>query len=245
MSLLTPPNTSHRAEKENRFDAQASTRSVVWSPQNQIHNLGTPMKARSINASATLFPGKSILKKRHHVIAFPEENQREITPEPSDPLVNLTYLEYPVFKILALEASLRDLIEGYNVLAARLRACVSGSTDADASWPLFQPLRKNTDAFVKAIMRDLGRALVDPVTTGNKVNDDACKEETKFFLPSPKSSPSKQKKQGVSAEEVKYARDLCTTCHSVIKLLGFMFTVPAIYNIFSCKPFARNKCISH
>ncbi|TFK39036.1 hypothetical protein BDQ12DRAFT_88060 [Crucibulum laeve] len=224
MALLTPPNTSHRTEKENRFSDPSSR--VVWSPHNQYHSLGSPLKPPAASASKEP-PIKSILKKRDHVLLpLPEENQREETPEPSDPLVNLNYLEYPVSKIIALDASLRDLIEGYSVLAARIRSCVSGVTDADASWPLFQPLRKNSTVFVNAVVRDLGRALVDPL-------EGIAEEEgvAKFSLPSPKSSP-KKKKRGMSAEQVKYARDLCTTTHSVLKFLSAMLSFPAVFNIF-------------
>jgi hypothetical protein len=50
-------------------------------------------------------------------------------------------------------------------------------------------------------------------------------------LPSPKNSPGK--KQGMSAEQAKYARDLCTTTQAAIKLLMAMFALPAVYRIFS------------
>ena len=33
-------------------------------------------------------------------------------------------------------------------------------------------------------------------------------------------------------EQVKYARDLATVSHAVIKLLGLVFTLPAVYNLF-------------
>jgi hypothetical protein len=247
MSLLTPPSTSHRSDKDKenfKFSvsvplAGSSTRTVVWASEPSIHSLATPIKNISISSRHRPSTAKSILKassQNTSLLFVPVTKQREVTPEPADPLVNLKYLETPVGQILSNGSSSEDplgeLIEGYNVLAARLRATVSDATDADASWPLFQPLRKNAQAFVDAIIRDLGRALVDPVSrhsTSSCQND--VTEAPTFTLPSPKSSPVK-KKGGMTAEQVKYARDLCTTCHSVIKLLAVMLTVPAIYNVF-------------
>jgi len=83
---------------------------------------------------------------------------------------------------------------------------------------------------VDAIVRDLGRALVDPLSlcTAPEAEEEIV---TKCPLPSPKSSPSK-KKDGMTAEQVKFARDLCTTCHSVIKALSAVLSSPAIYNVF-------------
>ncbi|KII86652.1 hypothetical protein PLICRDRAFT_699960 [Plicaturopsis crispa FD-325 SS-3] len=219
MSLPTPPGTSHRAEKENRGYR------VAWSQENQYHTIGaddlTPLTTVSLN-----LPAKSILKKCAHVLLPHPEDAREITPEPEDPLVNLHYLDTPVSTIISADASLRDLIEAYSVLAARLRSGTTGATDVDASWPLFQPLRKHRDAFVDATVRDLGRALVDPYEGAAEPREEI------ITLPSPKQSP-KKKKQGVSAEQVKYARDLCTASHSVMKLLGIIFTTPAICNVFT------------
>ena len=216
MSLPTPPGTSHRGEKENR---RPSTRMVAWKEEHEIHTLTAEGSRRPLTPCQT--PTRSILKKTvHQNLPFLEDEQREITPEPSDPLANLHYLDHPVSRIIATDAALRDLIESYNVLAARLR--VSGGTDVDASWPLFQPLRKHRDALVSAMCRDLGRALEVPPT------EDEEEKEVKF-LPSPEKSP---KKKGLSAEGVKRARDLCTTCHSVLKLLSAVFTLPAIYGVF-------------
>ncbi|KAI0087877.1 hypothetical protein BDY19DRAFT_907299 [Irpex rosettiformis] len=218
MSLPTPPRTSHRGEKENK---RPSTRMVVWKEEHEIHTLTAEGSRRPLTPFQT--PTRSILKKTtHEALPYVEDLQREITPEPSDPLADLHYLDHPIAKIIAVDAALRDLIESYNVLAARLRACVVGNADVDASWPLFQPLRKHRDALVSAMCRDLGRALEMPL-----VEDDA--EEVSKCLPSPEKSP---KKKGMSAEGVKYARDLCTTCHSVLKLLSAVFTLPAIFGIF-------------
>jgi hypothetical protein len=174
-------------------------------------------------------PTKSILKKPLTVLQpILEENQRETTPEPTDPLTDMNYLESPVAIIIASDSSLRQLIESYSVLAARLKASVTGTTDADVSWPIFQPIRKHRDAIIQAFVRDLGKAFVEPATEGTFTEERCGKDNT--MLPSPKESP--RKKQGMTAEQVKYARDLCTTCHAVMKLLATIFTLPAIYKVF-------------
>jgi len=112
------------------------------------------------------------------------------------------------------------------------------STDADASWPLFQPIRKNAQPFTDAVCRDLGKALVEPksLELESEVEDFpfACMEEEELpsLLPSPKKSP-KKKKRGMSAGQAKYARDLCTTSHAAMRLLGAVFTLPAVYRVFT------------
>lgn len=236
MSLLTPPNSSHRSDKENKFfTAGPSTRKVVWASHDSFHCLSTPPKDTPGSSKHRPDAKKSILKKCHQnssFLAVPVVlKQRDVTPEPTDALLDLHYLDYPVSQILAERSDNKNLgpvIEGYSVLAARLRASVSNATDADASWPLFQPLRKNTQAFVNAIVRDLRCAFIDPLATFRTNDDEILPRVT---LPSPKKSPSK-KKGGMTEEQVKYARDLCTTSHSVIKLLSFMLSLSAIFNVF-------------
>ncbi|CDO77824.1 hypothetical protein BN946_scf184689.g2 [Trametes cinnabarina] len=151
MNLPTPPSTSHRDEKENR--APRFTR-VSWSETAQYHPItASPPRTYSARTSASRAgPSKSILKRPSHPITpLFDENAKEGTPEPSDPLTDLHYLDGPVSRILTEDVSLRSLIEAYSVLAARLRACVTDNTDADASWPLFQPIRKQRDLLVQAM----------------------------------------------------------------------------------------------
>ena len=237
MSLLTPPNSSHRSDKdkENKFSAAGpSTRTVVWASHDSFHCLSTPPKDAPCSSKHRPDAKKSILKKslqNSPFLAVPLVKQRDVTPEPKDALLDLHYLDHPVSQILAEHPDKKDLgqlIEGYNVLAARLRAGVSDATDADASWPLFQPLRKNTQALVDAIVRDLGRAFINPLAPFHTNEDEVL---LKVTLPSPKKSPSK-KKGGMTEEQAKYARDLCTTAHSVIKLLSFMLSVSAVFGVF-------------
>ncbi|OCH91627.1 hypothetical protein OBBRIDRAFT_752889 [Obba rivulosa] len=235
MSLPTPPGTTHKhTGKENR----TRRLSVVWSEEHQYHTITSspsPISRFNIEASASkAVPAKSILKRTsYESLPLLDATLKETTPEPANPQVDLNYLQGPVCTIINADPSLRDLIEAYSILGARLRSAVVGSAGAgaDASWPLFQPLRVHREAFVDAIVRDLGWALVDPETTGPDALAAKVRDAAAFTLPSPRGSPKKRK--GVSGEQVKYARDLCTTCHAVIKLLYTIFGLPAVYQIFT------------
>ncbi|KAF9049517.1 hypothetical protein BDZ89DRAFT_940901, partial [Hymenopellis radicata] len=150
-----------------------------------------------------------------------ESSQREETPEPSLPQYDAMYLETPVRAITDPCSSLKELCAAYSTLAARLRACVDDADKPDSAWPLFKPLHAHSILLMESMTRDVGRALVDP----------APETEAKVSLPSPQKSP--RKKRGMSAQQVKHARDLCSTTHCVLKLVAFVFTQPAIYEIFS------------
>ncbi|KAJ7486049.1 hypothetical protein B0H11DRAFT_2016731 [Mycena galericulata] len=235
MSLLTPPNTGHR-EKENRVPLSGAH--VIWSPNNQYRTITPIPQVPSTTSASKSLPTKSILKKRSEVL-LPLVNvfQRETTPEPSQPKFDPTYLSSPVSTITDASASLEDLIRAYSVLAARIRAHITLTTDSDASWPILEPLRKHRVALQEAIVRDLERCLIDPETmvqTPEDIEEEACLREqpAPILLPSPKSSP-KKKKKGTTAKKAKYGRDLCTTCHSVIKLLAVVFTLPAVSGVFT------------
>lgn len=236
MALPTPPSTTHR-DRDIRLPGSR----VAWSQQNQYFVFTTSPKGNVPPPRHLEHPAKPILKKYSQTfLPIPEDDTREVTPEPEDPLANLTYLERPVTQIIDPQFSLRNLIEAYSVLTTRIRGAVADSTDVDASWPLFQPLRKHTQAFVDGVCRDLGRALVEPDTIAIQDDEppvpdigDACDaEETCSLLPSPKRSP-KKKKKGMSAAQVKLARDLCTTTHAVLRLLSVIFTSSAVYQLFS------------
>lgn len=236
MSLLTPPSTKHRRtkDKENACNADSNPH-VAWAENDKIHVLqlagptAAGFKVTTAASASKRLPAKSILKKGAELAPWPEEKQREVTPEPSDPLADLAYLVYPVKTIVDTTdaTELRVLIEAYSILTARLRAAVTGEMD-DPSWPLFQPLRKHREAFVEAVVRDLGKALVDPAAENKEM------EQVRVLLPSPSNTPIKKKKRdGMSAEQVKYARDLCTTSHAVIRLLSLIFTLPVMMNLFT------------
>lgn len=229
MSLLTPPSTGHRNEKENRFIPEHQSR-VAWSQDHQFHDLSDSPKPLMCSSAKREPPVKSILKKSSYLLLpLIDVKPREVTPEPDDPLMDLHYLEGPVLTIVSPLATMQELNEAYGRLMARLRAAVLNSTDADASWPLFQPIRHCKKEFMDSIVRDLRRALDDPA---EKFPNDVPEGLSKagVSLPSPKHSP---KKKGVSAEHVKYARDLCTTSHSAMKFLAFVMGTPAIHKLFN------------
>ena len=232
MSLLTPPHT--RIDKENRRTSNSITGArVAWSQVNEYHSVTSPTRAKKLSVGPSKHrPVRSILKQTSHPLLFglfPAVAERQVTPEPTQPLSDLHYLDGPVNKILSECSTLPDLIEAYSVLTARLRATVQESTDSNCSWPLFQPLRKHRAAFVDAVVRDLGRALVDPMEGCDIVR--CSSPEPQSSLPSPEKSPRK-KRCGMNEEQVKYARDLATVSHAVIKLIGLAFTLPAVYGLF-------------
>ncbi|KAK0464495.1 uncharacterized protein EV420DRAFT_1725380 [Desarmillaria tabescens] len=224
MSLPTPPSTSHRADKENRPIASSSR--VIWSPTDKIHPLSNLPRIPQIRSASRDHPTKSILKKPTRLSPIPETSKREITPEPGSPQEDDKYLMTPLSKIVASDPPMSDLIESYSILTARLRSCVHDPDEVKSSWPLFNPLRDHREKLANAIVRDVGRALVDPLEGALSEKD-----HNRAFLPSPQNSP--KKKKGMNAEQVKYARDLCTTSHAVIKLLGFVLTLPPIFEIFT------------
>ena len=230
MTLLTPPHS--RFDKENRRAARSMSARVAWSQVNEYHSATSPACTKKLAASASKdLPVRSILKQNSYPILpllFPE-NERQVTPEPGDPLSDLHYLDRPVNKIFDQCSTLPDLIEAYSVLTARLRAAVQDTTDSNCSWPLFQPIRKRRLAFVDSVIRDLGRALVDPMEGSDQFG---CPEpEPPSALPTPEKSPRK-KRCGMNEEQIKYARDLATVSHAVIKFLGLVFTLPAICGLF-------------
>jgi hypothetical protein len=223
--LPSPPSTSHREEKENRPLLGHISR-VSWSEKNKVHPLTSSSSSVNVKPSASYDPPtKSILRK---VTSFPFtdlpcEAERDITPEPELPLLDSSYLAGPVSRIITPGASLKDLIQSYNILAARVRTRITNDADLDASKPLFLPLKDNAHEFVHAIVRDLGRVMTDP--------NDLKEQVPKLFLPSPRPSPDK-KKRGMSEDQVRYARDLGTTTHSVIKFLALLFSSPSLCQVF-------------
>lgn len=239
MSLLTPPRTAHRSDKENRFPVASGSR-VVWSQHQQIHDLTLSPKPLKCSSAKRGPPMRSILKSSSYpLLPLLDVKPREETPEPEDPLMDLHYLEGPVITIVSPLATMQELNEAYGRLMSRLRAAVLNSTDADASWPLFQPIRQCKSEFVAAIVRDLRRALEDPAEKYplRPQDEDLCDAKAVSCFPSPKQSP--KKKKGMSAEQVKYARDLCTTSHSAMKFLAMVMGLPAVYKIFTSSLYAR------
>ncbi|KAF5382309.1 hypothetical protein D9757_008473 [Collybiopsis confluens] len=227
MNLPTPPTTSHREEKENRA-VDAGARNVAWSKQNQFHSLSTPAKGPSCSSARRMLPAKSILKPSQPLLPLPDLKTREETPAPSTPLNDFQYLQHPISHIVSPDSTITDLIRAYSALTARIRPYVTEETDSTV--PLFEPLRANRDALGTSICRDLKRALEDPI--GNVDVEEEEKLQKEHKLPSPTKSPKKKKKRGMTAEQAKYARDLCTITHAVLKFLGLVLSLP-IHRIFT------------
>jgi len=200
---------------------------VSWSEENQIHPLFPSLSLTNLRPSASYgLPVKSILRMSS---SFPftdlhQEAEREVTPEPDTPLFNSEYLLGPISRIIMMDACLKDLIQAYNILAARIRTTVLGEAEIDSTLPLFDPLRSNQDLFTDAVVRDLGRAMADPFLSK--------KRRPEISLPSPRPSPSR-KRHGMTEDEVRHARDLATTTHSVVKLLAQLFASPQLCQLFS------------
>ncbi|KAJ4481963.1 hypothetical protein J3R30DRAFT_3699283 [Lentinula aciculospora] len=223
MGLPTPPTTAHR-EKENR-NLETGSRGVIFSKQNRVHSLSTPPQGPTCSSALQRRPVKSILKPTQPLLPLPEEDIREETPEPLNPLDDPNYLQTPITTIISEDATLSELIRAYSVLTARIRPYVNNWTDQ--SPPLFDPLRANRDMLCNCVCRDVQRALEDALP-----EIDEEKPQREHQLPSPIKSP-KKKKRGMTAEQAKHARDLCNISHSVLKLLGLIFSLPNVFSIFT------------
>ncbi|KAJ3754487.1 hypothetical protein EV360DRAFT_51565 [Lentinula raphanica] len=219
MGLLTPPATSHR-EKEN---LEAGPRGVMFSKEPQFHSLSTPPQGPNCSSTVKNRPIKSILKPTQPLSPLPEEETREETPEPSNPVDDFNYLQTPIATIISENATLTDLTRAYSVLVARIRPHVTEQMNQFS--PLFEPFRVNRDILCDRICRDVQRASEDALA-------DEEKSETGHQLPSPTKSP-KRTKRGMTAEQAKYARDLCNISHSVLKFLGLIFSLPNVFPIFT------------
>ncbi|KAJ4493203.1 hypothetical protein C8R41DRAFT_332957 [Lentinula lateritia] len=225
MSLPTPPTTSHR-EKEHRTLGSRS-HGVLFSKENRIHSLSAPPQGPSCSSALQTRPRKSILKPTQPLLPLPQEEIREETPEPVNPLDDPNYLQTPISTIISQSATLPELIRAYSVLTARIRPYVNDWTDCSS--PLFKPLRANSDVLCDRVCRDVRRALENALT-----EDDDEEVQKEYQLPSPIKSP-KKKKRGMTAEQAKHARDLCNICHSVLKFLGFLFSLPNLSPFFTVR----------
>ncbi|KAJ3885641.1 hypothetical protein GG344DRAFT_58878 [Lentinula edodes] len=225
MGLPTPPTTSHR-EKEHRTLGSRS-HGVIFSKENRIHSLSAPPQGPSCSSALQSRPIKSILKPTQPLLPLHQEEIREETPEPVNPLDDPIYLQTPISTIISQSATLPELIRAYSVLTARIRPYVNDWTDCSS--PLFEPLRANSDVLCDRVCRDVRRALEDAL-----IGDEEEEVQKEYQLPSPTKSP-KKKKRGMTAEQAKHARDLCNICHSVLKFLGLLFSLPNLSPFFTVR----------
>lgn len=257
MALVTPlkPELGVHENKENgpeQLDtppsaSQSSSRQrVVFSERNKEHWF-PPLLPANPTPSSTQEPSKSILKKRTYeeFLAddlFPaERTQRASTPEPENAQDQPTYLLSPIKTLVQSiapgtfedvpEGDIRDLIEAYCVLSARVRAKLL-LNDSDASknvlLPALEPLKQYMQEITNVLIRDILKARDDPIQSLAKM---AIQPVAQALPSPPPSSPLSSafdssplaksdgtpKKGGMNEQQVKHARDLCTLAQSAIK----------------------------
>lgn len=217
---------------------------VEWADSEQIHWISRIGSRDTITAqlasTSQREPLRSILKHPKPLTFMSQmdedEKKRDMTPQPEDVLSNTSYLHWPVSQIVSSSEegstlSLKELTEAYSVLAFRLRTSLLGLDNVGngshcAERPsILQPIDTYAEELTNTLVRDLARVLTDPLPPSSTVAELATKG-----LPSPKGSP---KKKGMSEEEVKKARDVCTVCHAVIKFLHVAFVIPSIFDAFT------------
>ncbi|KAG9125150.1 hypothetical protein FRC07_008788 [Ceratobasidium sp. 392] len=149
-----------------------------------------------------------------------------------------------------LPMSLHDLAEAYTLLLARLRlqamtVAPDGTvtdTEITPDLPLLQPIQKHHSELAIALARDVARALVKPISFAAPVPYQVSDVEEwssdyssdVYGSSSPPGSPSgPTQKRGLTAAEVKYARDLSLVSQSAIRVLAVVFHEPAVSSHFA------------
>jgi hypothetical protein len=264
MALVTPlkPELSVHENKENgpeQLDTPPSAsqtgsrQRVVFSERNKEHWF-PPLLSANPTPSSTQEPSKSILKKRTYeeFLAddlFPAERiQRASTPEPENAQDQPTYLLSPIKTLVQSiapgtfedvpEGDIRDLIEAYCVLSARVRAKLlpndiekHADTSENGLLPALEPLRQYMQEITNVLRRDILRARDDPIQSLAKNGIQPVAQAlpspppssplSSAFDSSPLASSVKSdgtpKKGGMNEQQVKHARDLCTLAQSAVK----------------------------
>ncbi|KAG8763821.1 hypothetical protein FRC11_011892 [Ceratobasidium sp. 423] len=145
--------------------------------------------------------------------------------------------------------SLHDIAEAYTLMLARMRLQAmtvdpdGNPTEVEISsdLPLLEPIRKHHSELAIALSRDVGRALVRPASFSptpyqtEEFNDWSSDYSSDVFgSSSPPGSPSgPTQRRGLTAAEVKYARDLSLVSQSAIRVLAVIFHEPAISSHFT------------
>ncbi|CAE6528641.1 unnamed protein product [Rhizoctonia solani] len=148
-----------------------------------------------------------------------------------------------------LPMSLHDIAEAYTLMLARMRlqAMTIGpdgnptEVEISSDLPLLDPIRKHHAELALALARDVGRALIRPASFSptpyqqEEFNDWSSDYSSDVFgSSSPPGSPSgPTQKRGLTAAEVKYARDLSLVSQSAIRVLAVIFHEPAISSHFT------------
>lgn len=228
-TLPTPPK-ARRSDKENS-SSPINRKGIEFAKKARVYLISPILPPRTSSATSIQGPTRSILKPSRPLLPIPTEKKRDITPLPDDGLANSTYLSWPVSVILNEMSTLRELTEAYSVLTSRIRSSVPPQfwvvQDA-ARHPLFNPLRRQSDALSSAIVRDLGRVFEDPFETFG-----LGQPSSSSFSPIRGKGTPSPKKGGMSEEQVKYARDLSTVSTATFRFLAMALTVPSIYEVFS------------
>ncbi|KAJ1311252.1 hypothetical protein OPQ81_009750 [Rhizoctonia solani] len=148
-----------------------------------------------------------------------------------------------------LPMSLHDIAEAYTLMLARMRlqAMTVGpdgnptEVEISADLPLLEPIQKHHTELAIALARDVGRALIRPASFSptpyqhEEFNDWSSDYSSDVFgSSSPPGSPSgPTQRRGLTAAEVKYARDLSLVSQSAIRVLAVIFHEPAISSHFT------------
>ncbi|PVG04283.1 hypothetical protein CPB86DRAFT_778551 [Serendipita vermifera] len=253
-------NEQQQLDTPSSLLSTASKQRVVFSNRNQEHFFAPILPARDTPPSSQE-PSKSILKKRSYdeFLAddiFPaQKTERSSTPEPENPPEQPAFLLSPIKTLVQSVAAgqfddigdvdIHDIIAAYCVLSTRIRSKLlplpSGTDNKAAQQshdetvqPALQPLVEYLDEITSAMIRDINRALEDPI----KSSEHLPNETSTGLLSPPPSSPITEgsspvdeadqpeeppKKAGMNEQQVKHARDLCTVAQSAMKLLATLF----------------------
>ncbi|CUA76883.1 Titin [Rhizoctonia solani] len=154
-----------------------------------------------------------------------------------------------------LPMSLHDIAEAYTLMLARMRlqAMTVGpdgnptEVEISSDLPILEPIRKHHTELSVALARDVGRALIRSASFSpspyqhEEFNDWSSDYSSDVFgSSSPPGSPSgPTQRRGLTAAEVKYARDLSLVSQSAIRVLAVIFHEPAISSHFTDQELAE------
>jgi len=222
----------------------STRRNISWTNSDIEHPHSDTVNVPPASSDRKL-PNRSILKKTPSIVPM-QQLVRPPTPEPEDAVNDPHYLQSPVITLASSthgdsDVSYADLREAYNLLAARVRV-KSDPSAVVATAPVFKPLHDYATELFTAIVRDLGRCMLDPLASpqisslsapsrsgyDSDVFDSPC-------APMSSSPVREAKRRGMNDHEIRHARDLYTVCHGAMRLLSNMLCSPALCDIFTRK----------